>query len=384
MDRVYLDNHATTRVDPRVIDAMLPYFGERFGNPSSRAHPFGQEAADAVEAARESVAAAIGAEPREIVFTSGATESNRLAIDAIASSRPGARIVASAIEHKSILERVAGRAAVVRPGTHGIVDAGEMAEAMAPGTGLVALMAANNEIGTLQPLEEVGRACRAKGIALLCDATAAIGRIPFDVRRVPVDFLAFSAHKIYGPKGAGVLYVRSAAGRSVARPGTPNVPGIVGLARALALCVAERESEAARMLALRTRLLGRLSSGLAGVAVNGELERRLPGNLNVRFDGIDGRALPVMLEGIAVSSGAACSTGAAEPSHVLLAIGCSREQALASLRFGIGRFNTENDVDRAADIVIAAVRNLRDQGGFRRGSLESDRVLGKTSHADSL
>jgi cysteine desulfurase len=357
---IYLDNHATTRVDPRVVEAMLPYLGgERFGNPSSRLHAFGQDAADAVDEARETVAKAIGAAPSEIIFTSGATESNRMAVEALPASPGRAHVVASAIEHKSVFDAAAGRLTTVRPGPDGVLTAAAVEAALTPSTGLVAVMAANNEIGTVQPLAEISRACRPKGVRVHCDATPAIGRIPFDVRTAGVDTLSFTAHKFHGPKGIGVLYARSGAGRAPSRPGTANVPGIVGLAAALRLCLEERDAEARRLRGLRDRLLAALSAGLGGVLVNGDLERRLPGNLNVVLPGVDGRALVIAVRGLAISSGAACASASVEPSHVLLAIGRSRDEALASVRFGISRFNTEAEIDAAAGIVVDAARKLR-------------------------
>jgi cysteine desulfurase len=360
---IYLDNHATTRCDPRVVTAMLPYFTDHYGNASSRMHGFGQVAADAVEAARRRVAAAIGAEPGEIVFTSGATESNRLAVDA-ATSRGRPRALTSAVEHKTLVDLSCPRTAIPVLGD-GILDVAALRAAIGPDVGCVAVMAANSEIGTVQPVADVAAACRGAGVAFVTDATAAIGRVPIDVRAIDADFLSFSAHKIYGPKGVGALFVRARRGWSVSRPGTANVPGVVGLAAALDLCMEELSSESERLLGLRTRLLDRLSRAITGVRVNGDLDRRLPGNLNVTVDGIDGPSLIPSLRGLAVSSGSACSTGAAEPSHVLLAIGRSRTEALAAVRFGIGRFNTEADVDGAVAIVAAAVGKLR--AGARAG-----------------
>jgi cysteine desulfurase len=358
-ETIYLDNHATTRVDPRVVEAMLPYFDERFGNPSSRLHGPGQIAADAVDAAREEVARAIGASPSEITFTSGATESNRLAVEAVAPESARPHFVASAIEHKSILDGVAGRATLVRPGRDGVTRADAVREALTGTTGLVCVMAANNEIGTLQPVADIARVAHAAGARLHCDATPAIGRIPFDVRETGADSVAFTAHKFHGPKGVGVLYARAGSGRPPSRPGTPNVPGIVGLAAALRLCLEEREEEAVRLRRLRDRLYAKLASAIDGMTPNGDLERRLPGNLNVAIQGVDGRSLLIALRGLAISSGAACASASVEPSHVLVAIGRSREEALGSVRFGISRFNTEQEIDAAAAIVVDAVRKLR-------------------------
>jgi cysteine desulfurase len=373
---IYLDNHATTRCDPRVVEAMMPYLTGRYGNPSSRTHSFGQEAADAVERARGEVAAAIGAQPSEILFTSGATESNRLAIAHALAGPARRRCVASAIEHKSVLDAMPERLTKLPVGSEGVVDPDDAQRAIAEDVALVSVMAASNEIGTIQPIVEIAAACRARGAPLLCDATVAIGRMPVDVRALGVDYLSFSGHKIYGPKGVGALYART--GRTVARPGTPNVPGIVGLAKALALCLGEMPAERRRILALRSRLLDRLRSALDGMTVNGSLDRRVEANLNVCFAGIDGPSLQVALGGLAVSAGSACSSASLTPSHVLLALGRPRSEALASLRFGIGSFNTEADVDRGAEIVIAAVRKLRTAAGFTSGTLDSDRVLGKT------
>jgi cysteine desulfurase len=379
---IYLDNHATTRTDPRVVDAMLPYFGDRYGNPSSRVHALAQDAADGLDAARASVAASLGARASEIVFTSGATESNRLAFESAAGGVDRPHVVVSAFEHKSVLDLAPPRTTRVGVGAGGVVDPDAVRRALTPATVLVSVMAANNEIGTLQPVAEIAEVCREAGVPLHCDATAAIGRVPFDVRATGADYVSFSAHKIYGPKGTGVLYARTGAGRAPSRPGTPNLPGAVGIAKALELCLAEMDAERARLLALRTRLWERIRSGLTAVTMNGDADRRLPGNLNVCFAGVDGRALLLGLRGLAVSSGSACAAATVRPSHVLKAIGRTDKESLASLRFGVGRFNTEAEIDRAAEIVVEAVRKLRGTTGFSPAPLESEPVLGKTLHAD--
>lgn len=393
-DLIYMDNHATTRVDPRVVEVMLPYFTEHYGNSGSINHGFGHVAQEAVDEARASIAAAIGAGPREIVFTSGATESNNLALKGIAerSAKKGRHIVSVATEHKSVLDplaRLAGRdyevtLLDVEPAgslRSGLLDPERVAEAIRPDTILVSVMAANNEIGAIQPIAEIGRICREHGVTFHCDATQAVGKIPVDVREWNVDLMSFSAHKIYGPKGVGALFVRrsSPAVRLTPqldgggqehgfRSGTLNVPGLVGFARALELCVEEMPVEQLRLSELRERLFVAISSAVDGVALNGPTicERstlvRLPGNLNLSFDGVDGEALMLSMKRLAVSSGSACTSANPEPSHVLRALGLSDDLTRASLRFGLGRFNTADDVERAAELVAASVRDLRRLG----------------------
>lgn len=381
MRPIYMDHHATTPVDPRVLDEMLPYFSERFGNPASTTHVYGREAKAAVKHARERAAAAIGARPVEVIFTSGATEAINLAIKGAAAVRggPGARLVTCVTEHPAVLDAARWLEErggdVVRLGVDrdGHIDLDELAEAIDERTFLVALMAANNEIGTLHPIEKIGRICRERGVWFLCDATQAVGKVPIDVEECAIDLMAWSAHKIYGPKGVGALYVRlehphvrlepllhGGGHERGLRSGTLNVPGIVGLGAATELAVRLREEEAARLRRLRDRLLRHLLSHLEEVTVHGSLEERLPGNLNVSFAGVDGEALLADLREVALSSGSACHSQRLEPSHVLRAIGVPDELCQSAVRFGLGRSNTEAEVDFVARRVVEAVTRLRE------------------------
>jgi cysteine desulfurase len=384
---VYMDNHATTRVDPRVVDAMLPFFSERYGNAGSVSHVFGWEARDAVDASRETIAAAIGAQPREIVFTSGATESNNLALRGVAerTKRRGNHFVSVTTEHKAVLdplERLSRRGFTVtllpvapagQPNA-GLIDPQQVADCLRDDTLLVSVMLANNEIGVIQPLAEIGAICRERGVLLHCDATQAVGKMPLEVGDLHVDLMSFTAHKLYGPKGIGALFVRRGSpavrlqsqidgggqeGRL--RSGTLNVPGVVGFARALELCRDELPAETQRLAQLRARLFAGLENRLEGVSLNGPaLDRwRLPGNLNVSFAYVDGEALMMSLKQLAVSSGSACTSADPEPSHVLRALGLSDDLTRSSLRFGLGRFNTADEVDFAAEAVAEAVVRLR-------------------------
>lgn len=383
---IYLDHHATTPVDARVLEAMLPYFGEKFGNPASKHHRFGWEASDAVEKARKQVAALIGAGSKDVIFTSGGTEANNLAIKGAAKARRGEQrnqLVTVTTEHKAVLDPMARlgkdgyRILPIPVDAAGRIELNVLERVMTGRTALVSVMAANNEIGVLQPIRDAAAIAHRHGAWFHTDAVQAAGRVPFDVEELDVDFASVSAHKIYGPKGIGALYVRRRsaslpADRRVAidaeidgggherglRSGTLNVPAIVGFGRAAEIARAEMESEAGRIGGLRDRLLAGLQSRIQRMTVNGALDRRLPGNLNVSFDGIDGEALLVSLDDIAVSSGAACTQ--AEPSHVLMALGLKTEQALASLRFGIGRGTTAEDVDYAARKVSEVVKRLRE------------------------
>lgn len=391
-DCIYLDHHATTPVDPRVVEAMLPYFTEKFGNAGSINHPFGWEAKDAVDAARASIGASINAGEREIVFTSGATESNNLAIKGIAerSRKKGNHLISVGTEHKSVLdvlEKLSRRdyevtllpVEQIGSPTCGLLDPQRVADALRPETILVSVMAANNEIGVIQKIAEIGRLCRERGVTFHCDATQAVGKVPVDVEAWNVDLLSFTAHKIYGPKGIGALYVRrrTPAVRLSAqidgggqehgfRSGTLNVPGIVGFAKALELCVAEMPREADRLVALRRRLFDGIASQIDGVSLNGPaLDRpnlRLPGNLNLSFAGVDGEALMMSMKHVAVSSGSACTSANPEPSHVLRALGLGEDLTRASLRFGLGRFNTAAEIDRAVELTVQSVRTLRKLG----------------------
>jgi cysteine desulfurase len=404
---IYLDNHATTRVDPRVVAAMLPLWTERFGNSGSVNHTFGWEAKEAVDAARESIAAAIGAESNEIVFTSGATESNNLAIRGLAERQrrrvPGGmprernHLISVTTEHRAVLDPLKR---LVRRGLevtllpveqHGSERAGwldpqRVADAIRDDTLLVSVMLANNEIGVIQPIREIAAICRERGVPLHCDATQAVGKIAVNVAELGVDLMSMSAHKIYGPKGVGALYVRrherpvrleplidGGGQEGGLRSGTLNVPGIVGLAKALELCLAEMPAEQARLAALRQRLWDGLVRQVPDVVLNGPAWHahasvgvapdnqwiRLPGNLNCSFPGVNGEALMMSMKTIAVSSGSACTSANPEPSHVLLALGLGEDLTRASLRFGIGRFNTEEEIDYAASAVAESVRRLR-------------------------
>ena len=379
---IYLDYHATTPVDPRVVERMTPYFTDRFGNAASRHHPFGWAARDAVEAARRQVARLIGADPREICFTSGATESNNLALKgalAACGGRP-LHVVTVATEHPAVLDPcrrlVDGGAGVtvVEPNPDGLVSPAAIERALTADTVLVSVMLANNEIGVLQPISAIAALTRARGILLHSDAAQAVGRVPVDVEALGVDLLSLTAHKLYGPKGVGALYVRRRRPRVPLAPlidggghehglrsGTLNVPGIVGFGAAAEICSADLKPEAARIGGLRDRLLAALGERLDGVTVNGSLEQRLPHNLNVSFAGIEGESLLVGLDDVAVSSGAACSSASPtlEPSHVLCAIGVADELARASLRFGLGRWTTAEEIDYAADKVGSLVTRLR-------------------------
>jgi cysteine desulfurase len=375
---IYMDCHATTPLDPAVLEAMLPYLKEHFGNAASRSHSFGWVAARAVEQARSQVAALLGAEPREIVFTSGATESLHLALRGALGARRerGRHVVTTAIEHKAVLGLLAALEAegwettVVGVGADGLVTPEAIQEALRDDTVLVCVMAANNEIGTLQPLAAIGALTRARGILFCTDAAQAVGKVPLAVEKLQVDLLALSAHKLYGPKGVGALYVRRRGVRLAPaspgggqerglRSGTQNVPGIVGLGQACERAQAELESEAARLLQLRERLRQGLQSALPDVRLNGALAPRLPGNLNLSFAGVQGEALLMQLNDVAVSPGAACDSQNSEPSHVLRAISVPDDLGRSSLRFGLGRFNTEEEVDYVLRKVVTVVQRLR-------------------------
>ena len=377
---VYLDYHATTPVDPRVLEAMLPFFTAHFGNPASRQHAYGWEADEAVVAARAEVAALVGAAAREIIFTSGATESNNLAIKGTALARRdrGRHIVTVATEHKSVLdsckclERDGWQITRLGVGPDGLVRLDELEAAITDQTVLVSVMAANNEIGVIQPLAEIAAIAHRHGALLHSDAAQAAGKIPIDVNAMDVDLMSVTAHKCYGPKGVGALYIRRTKPKielacqidgggheNGLRSGTLNVPGIVGLGRAAEICRLEMPQESARLATLRDRLLDGIRRGVDGVRVNGSLERRLPHNLHVSFDGVEGEELLMSLGDLAVSTGSACSSGSHAPSHVLQAIGAVGEQASASVRFGLGRGTTDADIDFAIARIVTVVRALR-------------------------
>jgi len=382
---VYLDNHATTRTDPRVVAEMLPFFTEIYGNAASAGHCFGWEAADALERARGRVASLIGAEPREVVFTSGATEANNLAIKGVLPPAPdprGGHLVTAATEHRAVLDplkrlaREGWTLSVVPPDRTGLINAEAIAGALTDRTALVSVMLANNELGTINPVREIAGHCRTHGVLFHTDATQAVGKIPVDVRDLGADLLSFSAHKFYGPKGIGALYVRRDGPPMRLRPlvdgggherglrsGTVPVPLAVGLGAAAEIAGQELGDDAGRILGLRERLHAAIVSNLEGVRLNGHPTRRLPGSLNLSFDGVDGHALTVaLLRDVAVSTGSACSSVNPGPSHVLRAIGLDESLAAASLRFGLGRFTTAEEVDRAAGSVVEAVGRLRKIG----------------------
>jgi cysteine desulfurase len=378
---VYLDFHATTPVDPRVLEAMLPYFSERFGNPASRQHAYGWEAQKAVDTARSQVAALIGASPSEIVFTSGASESNNLAIKGAVHARRtrGDHIITAATEHKSVLdscaclEREGCRVTRLRVDSEGFIDLDELRATISDRTVLISIMAANNEIGVLQPLAAIGAIAQERGVLFHTDAAQAAGKVPLDVARSGIDLLSLTGHKYYGPKGAGALYVRRTKPKleltcqidgggheNGMRSGTLKVPGLVGLGRAAEICRDEMPRESARLSALRDRLFAGLQKDLDGVRVNGPVpDRRLPHNLHVSFDDVEGEALLMALGELAVSTGSACSSGSQAPSHVLKAIGAVGDRAGASIRFGLGRPTTDRDIDFAIDRVTTVVRALR-------------------------
>ena len=386
---IYLDYHATTPVDPRVLEEMLPFFTERFGNPASRQHAFGWEAQEAVDAARDRIAALINASPGEIIFTSGATESNNLAIKGCAKAlrARGDHIITVATEHKSVLdscrrlEQEGWNLTILGVTPDGLVNLDELRRAINDRTVLVSVMAANNEIGVIQPLAEVSSIVRSSGALLHTDAAQAAGKIPLDVDALGLDLLSLTGHKCYGPKGAGALYVRRRRPRlqlecmidgggheNGLRSGTLNVPGIVGLGAAVDLCRKEMREESTRLAALRDRLLDGLRRNLDGIRLNGPTSQRLPHNLHVSFDDVDGESLLMALGDIAVSTGSACSSGSQKPSHVLEAIGAVGERAGASIRFGLGRWTTEEDIEVAIARVTKVVRSLRQRDTARAAS----------------
>src|SRR4051794_30427610 len=395
---VYMDNHATTRVDPRVIEAMLPYFDATYGNPHS-VHAAGHEARDAVEAARQSIATAVGADTNEIVFTSGATESNNLAIRGVAERerRRGNHLVSVATEHKAVLDPLARLSrrgydvTLLDVEQHdsqraGWLDPQKVADAIRDDTCLISVMLANNEIGVIQSLAEIAAVCKARGVLLHCDATQAVGKISVDVRALDVDLMSFTAHKMYGPKGIGALYVRhrdpivrlepqitGGGQQDGRRSGTLNVPGIIGFAAALQICLEELPGEMLRLAVLRNQLATELTGQLKGAQLCGpaldlrdddKAPLRLPGNLNLSFGDVDGEALLLAMGNLAVSSGAACTSTDPDPSHVLRALGFSDDEARSSLRFGLGRFNDAADVDFAVQRVVEAVGKLRNLTGL--------------------
>ncbi len=378
---IYMDNHATTPMDPRVLEEMLPYFTDRFGNAASRNHSFGWAAEEGVETARERIAKLVGATTKEIIFTSGATESDNLAIKGVAEMyrEKGNHIITAVTEHKAVLdtckrlEKSGYRVTYLPVQKDGLVDLEDLKRAMDDKTILVTIMFANNEIGVIQPVAEIGKLCRERGVIFHTDATQAVGKVPVDVNKQNIDLMSISGHKMYGPKGVGALYVRRKNPRVQVsaiidggghergmRSGTLNVPGIVGLGKACAIAQEEMAQESCRMAGLRNRLKDRIMGRLDEVYINGTMEHRLPGNLNISFAYVEGESLLMGINDIAVSSGSACTSATLEPSYVLKALGTGDDLAHSSIRFGIGRFNTEAEVDYVADRVIETVERLRE------------------------
>jgi len=378
---IYLDNQATTPVDPRVLDEMLPYLKEKFGNAASLNHSFGWTAGQAVDLARERIAKLIGASAKEIVFTSGATESDNLAIKGIAEAyrEKGDHMITAVTEHKAVLdtckhlEKTGYRVTYLPVQKDGLIDLDELKHAIDDKTILVSIMAANNEIGTLQPIAVIGQICRERGVFFHTDAAQAVGKMPIDVEKQNIDLLSIAGHKLYAPKGVGALYVRrknpqvkisalmdGGGHERGMRSGTLNVPGIVALGKACAIAQEEMLKESCHLAGRRNRLRDRILSRLDDVKINGSMEQRLPGNLNLSFPGVDGESLMMALNDIALSSGSACTTAALTASHVLRAIGVSDDLAHSTIRFGIGRFNTDAEIDYVADRVVETVQRLRE------------------------
>jgi cysteine desulfurase len=378
---IYLDNHATTPMDPRVFEAMKPFFMERFGNAASRNHSFGWEAEESVERARKQIAELIGATPKEIIFTSGATESNNLALKGIAEmySERGDHIITQATEHKAVLdtckrlEREGVRVTYLPVQADGLIDLDQLREAITDQTILISIMYANNEIGVVQSMAEIGKIAREKGVLVHSDAAQAVGKIPVDVLADGIDILSLTAHKLYGPKGCGALYVRRRNPRvritaqtdgggheHGMRSGTLNVPGIIGFGAACEIARHEMSEESKRLGLLRDKLKDRLLRDLDEVYINGTMEHHLPNNLSVSFAYVEGESLLMGLNDIAVSSGSACTSATLEPSYVLKALGASDDIAHSSIRFGLGRFNTEAEIDYVGDRVVDVVRKLRE------------------------
>ena len=378
---IYMDNHATTQVDPRVMNAMLPYFHEKFGNAASRNHSFGWAAEEAVESARGQLAKLIHAAPKEIIFTSGATESNNLAIKGVAEMyrEKGNHIITQVTEHKAVLDtckrlgKYGYQVTYLPVAKDGRVDPDDLRRAITPKTILIAVMYANNEIGVIQPIAEIGKIAKEKGILFLTDAVQAVGKVLIDVNKENVDLLAMTGHKIYGPKGCGALYVRRRNPRvqltSIIdggghergmRSGTLNVPGIVGFGKAAELCQNEMEQESERLRGLRDRLQEGIFGRLDEVYINGSMTYRVPNNLNVSFASVEGESLLMGINDVAVSSGSACTSAKMEPSYVLKALGVGQELAHSSIRFGLGRFNTPEEVDYVIQRVVEVVSRLRE------------------------
>jgi cysteine desulfurase len=378
---IYMDNHATTPADPRVVQEMLPFFTEKFGNAASRNHSFGWAAEEGVELARERVAKVIGCTAKEIVFTSGATESDNLAIKGVAEMyrEKGNHIITAVTEHKAVLdtckrlEKYGYRVTYMPVQKDGLIDLDDLKRAIDDKTILVSIMAANNEIGVVQPIAEIGKICRERGVIFHTDAVQAFGKIPLNVNEMNIDLMSISAHKVYGPKGVGALYVRRKNPRVQLAPlidggghergmrsGTLAVTNIVGLGKAAELAMQEMPQESKRLISLRERLKDKIFTELDEVYINGSMEHRLPGNLNISFAYVEGESLLMGINDVAVSSGSACTSATLEPSYVLKALGTGDDLAHSSIRFGIGRFNTEAEVDYVADKLINVVKRLRE------------------------
>ncbi len=378
---IYLDNHATTPMDPRVLDAMMPWFTEKFGNAASRNHSFGWEAEEAVEKARKQIADLVGANSKEIIFTSGATESNNLAIKGVAQmyAEKGNHIITAASEHKAVLdtckrlEKEGVRVTYLPLKADGLIDLDMLRESITDKTILVSIMYANNEIGVVQPIAEIGKLCHERGVLFHSDAVQAIGKIPVNVIKDNIDIMSITGHKLYGPKGVGALYVRRRSPRVQLtaqmdggghergmRSGTLNVPSIVGLGEACAICHREMAEESKKLQGMRDWLKNKLMSELDETFINGSMEHRLPHNLNISFSYVEGESLLMGINDIAVSSGSACTSATLEPSYVLKALGLGDDLAHSSIRFGIGRFNTQEEVEYTANRVIEVVKKLRE------------------------
>jgi cysteine desulfurase len=378
---IYMDNHATTPLDPRVLEAMMPYLTDKFGNAASRNHPFGWEAEQGVETAREQIAKLVGATAKEIIFTSGATESDNLAIKGVAYMyrEKGNHIITAVTEHKAVLdtckrlEKEGFRVTYLPVQQDGLIDLEDLKRAIDDKTILVSIMFANNEIGVIQPVEEIGKLCRERGVFFHTDGTQAVGKVPVDVNKQNIDLMSISGHKMYGPKGVGALYVRRRNPRVQLtaiidggghergmRSGTLNVASIVGLGKACELAMNDMPQESCHIAGLRNRLRDKIMAGLDEVYINGSTEHRLPGNLNISFAYVEGESLLMGINDIAVSSGSACTSATLEPSYVLKALGAGDDLAHSSIRFGLGRFNTEAEVDYVAHKVIEVVKKLRE------------------------
>jgi cysteine desulfurase len=378
---IYLDNHATTPMDPRVLDTMIPYFREHFGNAASRNHAFGWEAEEAVEKARKQIADLVGATAKEIIFTSGATESNNLALKGVAEmyAEKGNHIITAATEHKAVLdtckhlEKNGYRVTYMPVQANGLIDLDMLREAITDKTILISIMYANNEIGVIQPIPEIGKLAKERGVLLHTDAVQAIGKVPVNVLKDNIDIMSLTGHKLYGPKGVGALYVRRKSPRVQVtaqmdggghergmRSGTLNVPGIVGFGKACELCQQEMAEESVRLRKLRDKLMHKLQSELDETYINGTMESRLPHNLNISFAYVEGESLLMGINDVAVSSGSACTSATLEPSYVLKALGAGDDLAHSSIRFGLGRFTTEQEIDYVSNRVVDVVKKLRE------------------------